>query len=170
MILGRKAMTNLDNILKSRDITLSTKVLLVKAIGFPVVMYGCELDHKVWAQKNWCFWTVVFKSGVPWTARRSNQSILKEIKKKKRKSTLNIPWKDWCWCWSSNPLAIWDKSRLTKKDPDAGKDWRQEEKGMTEEEMVGWHHPLNGHEAEQAQGDGEGQGGLACCSPWGRKE
>ena len=62
------------------------------------------------------------------------------------------------------------KSRLTGKDPDAGKDWRQEEKGMTEDEMVGWHHWLNGHEFEQAQGDGEGQGSLACCSPWGREE
>ena len=62
------------------------------------------------------------------------------------------------------------KSQLIRKDPDAGKDWRQEEKGMTEDEMVGWHHWLNGHEFEQAPGDGEGWGSLACCSPWGRKE
>ena len=58
------------------------------------------------------------------------------------------------------------KSRLIRKDPDAGKDWRQEEKGTTEDEMVGWHHQHNGHEFEQAKGDGEGQGGLTCCSPW----
>ena len=62
------------------------------------------------------------------------------------------------------------KSRLIRKDPDAGKDWRQEEKGMAEDEMVGWHHWLNGHEFEQAPGDGEGQGSLECCSPWGHKE
>ena len=62
------------------------------------------------------------------------------------------------------------KSRLIRKDADAGKDWRQEEKGATEDEMVGWHHWLNGHEFEQTLGDGEGQGSLVCCSPWGRKE
>ena len=62
------------------------------------------------------------------------------------------------------------KSRLTEKDPDAGKDWGQEEKEATEDEMVGWHHRLDGHEFEQAPGDGEGQGGLMCCSPWDRKE
>ena len=62
------------------------------------------------------------------------------------------------------------KSRLTGKDPDAGKDWRQEEKGVTEDEMVGWHHQLNGHELQQTLGDGEGQGSLAGCSPWGWKE
>ena len=62
------------------------------------------------------------------------------------------------------------KNWLIWKDPDAGKDWRNEERGMTEDEMVGWHHRLNGHEIEQAPGVGDGQGGLACCSPWGRKE
>ena len=62
------------------------------------------------------------------------------------------------------------KSRLIGKDSEAGKDWGQEEKGMTEDEMVGWHHQLNGHEFEQAPGDGEGPGSLACCSSWGRKE
>ena len=62
------------------------------------------------------------------------------------------------------------KSWLIWKDPDAGKDWKKEEKGTTEDEMVGWHHQLNGHESEQTVGDGEGQGSLACCSPWGHKE
>ena len=62
------------------------------------------------------------------------------------------------------------KSQLTGKDPDAGKDWGQEEKGMTEDEMVGWHHQLNGHKSEQTQGDSEGQGRLLCCSSWGHKE
>ena len=93
---------------------------------------------------------------VPWTARRSNQSILKEIDPE----------------YSSERPILWSpdvKSQLTRKDPDAGKDWRQEEKGTTEDEMVGWHHQLDGHEFEQAPGVGDGQGGLACCSPWGRK-
>ena len=63
-----------------------------------------------------------------------------------------------------------EKNRLTGKDPDSGKDWRWEEKRMTEDEMAGWHHWLNGHECEQAQRVGDGQGGLACCSPWGHKE
>ena len=71
------------------------------------------------------------------------------------------------------PIILWPpdaKSRLIGKDSDAGKDWRQEEKGVTEDEMVGWHHRLNGHEFEQALRDSEGQGSLVCCSPWGRKE
>ena len=82
LLLGRKVMTNLDSILKSREITLPTKIQLVKVMVFPVVMYGCELDcEESWALKNWCFWTVVWRRllRVPWTARRSNQSILKEI-------------------------------------------------------------------------------------------
>ena len=62
------------------------------------------------------------------------------------------------------------KSQLIRKDSDAGKDWRQEEKGTTEDEMGGWHHRLNGHEFDQVPGDGEGQGSLVCCSLWGRKE
>ena len=86
------------------------------------------------------------------------------------KSILSIQWRDWCCGWSS---IIWPpgvKSWLTRKNPDAGKDWGKEEKGTTEDEMVGWHHRLNGHEFEQAPGGGEGQGSLACCSPWGCKE
>ena len=83
LLLGKKVMTNLDSILKSRDSTLPTKVRLVKAMVFPVVMYGCEnLDcEESWAPKNWCFWTVVLEKTPesPLTARRSNQSVLKEI-------------------------------------------------------------------------------------------
>ena len=109
LLLGRKAMTNLDSILKSRDITLPTKVHLVKAMVFPVVMYGWELDYKEsWAQKNWCFpfelrslsncgvgedsWESLGLQGAP-----TNPS--------QRKSILNIHWKDWCW--NSNTLATW---------------------------------------------------------------
>ena len=86
------------------------------------------------------------------------------------KSIVNVHWKDWCWSWNSNTLATWCEELTHWKDPDAGKDWRQEEKGMTEDEMVGWHHRLDGHEFEQAPGLGDGQGSLACCSPWDGKE
>ena len=103
LILERKALTNLDSMLKNRDITLLTKVHLVKAMFFPVVIYGCELDHKEsWAWRidafEWWCWRRLLR--IPWTLRRSNKSITKEI-------TLNIHWKDWCWSWSSNTLATW---------------------------------------------------------------
>ena len=88
----------------------------------------------------------------------------------KRKLVLSVHWKDWCWSWNSNTLATWCEELTLWKDPDAGKDWRQEEKGMREDEIVRWHHRLNGDEFEQVLGVGDGQGGLACCGPWGRKE
>ena len=87
----------------------------------------------------------------------------------KRKSVLDIHWKDWCWSWSYNTLAD-VKNWLIGNNPDAGKDWRQEEKGTTEDEMVGWHHRLNGHVFEQVLGISDGQGSLAWCSPWDSKE
>ena len=97
-------MTNLDSILKSRDITLPTKVCLVNTMAFPVVMYGCESwtikkaeCQRIDAFELWC-WRRLLK--VPWTARRSNQSILKEI-------SPGVLWKDWCWSWNSSPLATW---------------------------------------------------------------
>ena len=100
LLLGREVMTNLDSILKSRDITLPTKVCLVKAMVFPVVMYGCESwkvkkaeCRRIDAFELWC-WRRLLR--VPWTARRSNQSILKEI---------SVHWKDWCWSWNSSTLA-----------------------------------------------------------------
>ena len=80
---------------------------------------------------------------------------------------MNIHWKDWCW--SSTTLATWCEEPA-HWNPDAGKDWRQEEKGMAEDEMVGWHHWLKGREFEQTVGDGEGQRSLVCCSPWDGKE
>ena len=98
---------------------------------------------------------------VPWTA-SSNQSIL-------RKSTLNIYWKYWCWSWSSKVWLPDGKNWLIRKDPDAGKDWGQEEKWTTEGEMVGCHPRLDGHEFEKTLGDSEGQESLVCCSPWGPK-
>ena len=101
---------------------------------------------------------------VPWTARRSNQSILKEINPEYSSEGLMLKLK-------LQYFGLLDaKSCVTGKDPDAEKDRRQKEKGMIEDEMVGWHHQLNGHEFEQALEDGEGQGRLVCCSPWDRKE
>ena len=160
-------MTNLESILKDRDITLPTKVCLVKAIVFTVVMYGCESwtikQAECWRIDDFELWCRRLLR-VPWTARRSNQSILKEIRpeifigRNTAEAETPILW----------PPDV--KSRLTGKYPDAGKDWRQEEKGMTEDEMVGWRHWLNGHEFDQVPGDGEGQRSLACCSPQGHKE
>ena len=98
-----------------------------------------------------------------WTARRSNQSILKEISLEYSLEGLMLKLKLQSFATSCDNWLIW-------KDPDAGKDWRWEEKRMTGDEMVGWHHWLDGHEFEQAPGVGDGQGSLAWCSPWGRKE
>ena len=137
LLLGRKAMTNLDSIVKSRDITLLAKVHLVKAIVFPIVTYGCELDYKEsWAPKNWCFWTVVLEKTL------ESPLDCKEIQPVHNKG-------DQSWVCIGRTDAetpiLWPpdgKNWLTGKDPDAGKDWRQE-KGMTEDEMVTWHHRLN---------------------------
>ena len=167
LLLGRKAMTNLDSILKSRDITLLTKACRVKAKVFPVDMYGCESwttkkaeCQRIDAFKLWC-WRRLFR--VPWTARRSNQYPKGNqswifIGRTDAKAEAPIPWPADAMSW------------LIGKDPDAGTDWGQEEKGVTEDEMVGWHHWLNGHESEQTPGDSEGQGSLVCCSSWGHKE
>ena len=113
---------------------------------FPVVMYRYERwtitkaeGRKINAFELW-WWRSLLS--VPSSARRSNQSILKEIKPE-------YSFKDWCWSWSSNSLPPDVKNWLIGKDPDIGKDWRQEEKGTTEDEMVGWHHWVNRHEFEQ---------------------
>ena len=125
------------------------------------------LDYKEsWVLKNWCFWTVVLE--------KTLESPLdgKEIKPVQPKG--NQPW---IFIGRTDAEAeapvLWPldvKNWLTGKDPDAEKDWRQEEKGTMEDEMVGWHHRLNGHEFEQPLGVGDGQGSLACCSLWGHKE
>ena len=145
LLLGKTVKTNVDSILKSRDITLPTKFRLVKAMVFPGVMYECEswtvkkVEHgRIDAFELWC-WRRLLR--VPLTAGRSNQSILKEI-------SPSIHWKDWCWSWNSILWSPDAKNWLIGKDPDARKDWRQEEKGMTEDEMVGWHYWLNEHEFE----------------------
>ena len=161
-------MTNLDSILKSRDIVLSTKFRLVKAMVFPVVMYGCESwtvkKPELWRTYPFELWYWRRLLRVPWTTRRSNHSILKDIS----------PWVfiDRTDVEDETPI-FWPpdaKSWLIGRDSDAGRDWGQEEKGTTEDEMAGWHYWLDGHEFEWILGVGDGQGGLACCSSWGCKE
>ena len=161
-------MTNLDSIFKSRDITLPTKVRLVKAMFFScghVWMWelGCE---EGWAPKNCCFWTVVLEKtlDIPLDC--------KEIQPVH--SDRDQPWD---FFGRNNVKAetpvLWpphEKSWLIGKDSDAGRDWGQEEKGMTKDEMAGWHHGLDGCESEWTPGVGDRQGGLACCNSWGRKE
>ena len=168
LLFGRKAMTNVDSILKSRDIILPTKVHIVKAMVFPVVMYGCDSwtikKAERWrtdAFELWC-WKSLLR--VPWTARRSNQLILKEISPE---SSLEGPMLSW----SSNTSATWCEQRTHWKGVswDAGKNWRQKETGVTEDKMVGWHHRLNGHVFQQTLGDGGRQKGLVCYSPGVRK-
>ena len=142
LLIGRKARTSLGSILRSRDITLPTKVPLVKAMVFPVVMYGCES----WAIKKaehwrtdvfelWC-WRRLLRA--PWTA-RSNQSILKEISPEYSLEGLMLKLK-----LQYFGHLLWRTDSFEDTDP--GKDWRWEEKGGQGDEMVGWHHRLNGHE------------------------
>ena len=146
LLLGRKVMTNLDSILKNRDITLPTKVCLVKAMVFPVVMYGCEsLGYKEsWALKNWCFWTVVLEKTLEGPL---DCKEIEPVHPKGNQSWIFIGRTDV----EAETLILWPpdvKNWLIGKDPEAGKDWSQEKKGMTEDEMVGWHHWLSGHEFE----------------------
>ena len=147
LLPGRKVMTNLDSILKTRDITLPTKVHLVKAMVFPGVMYGCEswtikkAEHqRIDAFELW-LWRRLLR--VPWTVRRSNQSILKEINPEYSLEWLMLKLKLQYFGHLMRRADSFEKTLILGK-----KDWRWEEKGMTEDEMVGWHHQLNGHEFE----------------------
>ena len=145
LLLGRKTMTNLDSILKSRDVTLPTKGPSSQSYGFSSShVWMWELDYKEsWVPKIdafelWC-WRRLLR--VPWTSRRSNQSILKEISPKYSLEGLMLKLKLQYFGHMMWRTDIW-------KDPDPGKDWRWEEKGTTEDEMVGFHHQFNGHEFE----------------------
>ena len=160
-------MTILESILRNRDITLPTKVHLVKAMIFPVIIYRCES----WTIKKaecrgidgfelWC-WRRLLR--VPWTARKSNHSILKEISPEYSLEGLMLK------------LKLQYFGHLMQRTDSLEKilmleNWRHEEKGTTEDQTVGWHCRLDGHEFEQTPGVGDGQGSLACCSPWGCKE
>ena len=156
-------MTNLDSILKSRDINLLPKVYIVKAMIFSIVMYRCKTwtirktEHRIDVFKLWC-WRRLLR--VLWTAKSSNQSILKETNHKYSFERIILKLK-------LQYFGHLMQSQLIGKDPDAGKDWGQEEKGVIEDEIVGWYHGLNGHEFEQTPGDSEEQGSLEYFSPWG---
>ena len=146
LLLGRKVMNNLDSILKNRDITLPAKFHLVNAMAFPGVIYGCrswtirKVEHqRIDAFELWCLRGLL---RVLWTARRSNQFILKEISPECSSERLNLKLK------LQYFGHLMRRTHSLEKDLDAGKDWRQEEKGRTEHEMVGWHHWLNGRESE----------------------
>ena len=169
-LLNHLIPSNLGSILKIRAITLPTKVRVVKAMVFPVVMYGCES----WTIKKTECWKIdAFELGwwrrllrVPWKARRSNKSILKEIGPEYSLKGLMLMLKLQYFGHLMQRTDSLEKTWM----PDAGKDWKQKEKWMTEDEVVGRHHGLNGHEFEQTLGDSERQWNLECCSPWGYKE
>ena len=168
LLLGRKVMTNLDSIFKSRDITLPTKVHLVKAMVFPVVTYGCESwtmkkaeRWKIDAFELWC-WRRLLR--VPWTARRSNQSILKEISPGISLEEMMLKLKLQYFGHFMQRVDSLEKTLVL------GGIWRQEENGTTVDKMAGWHHRLDGREFEWTPGAGAGQRSLACCDSWGHKE
>ena len=167
LFLGRKDMTNLDTILKSRHY-FAEKGPYSQSYGFSSShVWIWEMDYKEsWAPKNWCFWTVVLKKTI------ESPLDCKEIQPVHPKGN-----QSWIFTGRTDAKAetprLWPpdaKSWLLGKDPDAGKDRRQEEKGTTQDEMVGWHHHFDGYEFELAPGVGDGQGRLACCSAWGHKE
>ena len=146
----------------------ANKGLYSQSYGFSIGhVWMWELDHKEsWAQKNWCFWTVVLDKTL------ESPLDCKEIKPVHPKGD-----QSWIFIERTDSEAeipiFWSpdvKNWQIGKDPDAGQNWRQKEKGTTEYEMVGWHHWLDGHVFEQTPGVGGGQGSLACCSPWGCKE
>ena len=160
-------MTNLDSILKSRDIILPTKICLVKAMVFPVVTYRSEswTIKKAEHQTIDAFWTVVLEKTLE---SQLDSKKIQPVNPKGNQSWIFIGRTD---AEAEIPI-LWSsdvKNWLIWKDPGAGKDWRWEEKVMTEDEMVGWHHWLDGHEFEKVLGVGDGQGSLACCSLWGCK-
>ena len=156
-------MTNLDSIWKSRDITLPAKVPVVKAMVFPVVMCGCDSwtikkaeRQRIDAFKLWC-WRRLLR--VPWLKGDQTHWLRSPLVNPKGKKPRVLDAE------AEAPI-LWPPDAKNQKDsdgkdPDAEKDWRQEEKKVTEDEMVGWHHRRNGHESEQALGGGEGQGSLA---------
>ena len=167
LLLGRKVMTNLDSILKMKRHYFANKGPSSQGYGFSSgYVWMWELDHEEsWALKNWCFWTVVLEKAL------ESPLHCKEIQPVHPKGD-----QSWVFIGSTDAEAetpiFWPphaKIWLTGKDPNAGKDWGQEEKETTEDEMVGWLHRLDGHKFEEAQGVGGGQGSLACYSPWGCK-
>ena len=166
LLLGRKVMTNLDSIFKSRDITLPTKVHLVKAMVFPVVMYGCESwtvkkaqHQRIDAFELWC-WRRLLR--VCWSARRSNQSILREISPGCSLEWLMLKLKLQSFGHLMRRADSLEKTLMLGKIED------RRRRGW-QDEMVGWYHWLKWHEFGWTPAVDDGQGGLACCSSWGRR-
>ena len=167
LFFGRKAMTNLDSILQSRDITLN-KGPSSQSCGFSSShVWMWELEYKEsWALKNGCFWTVVLEKTIESPL---DSKEIQPVHPKENQSWIFIGRNDA----EAEAPVLWpphEKCWLIGKDSDAGRDWRQEEKGPTEDEMAGWHHGLDGRESEWTPRVCDGQGGLACCDSWGRKE
>ena len=168
LLLGRKAMTNLDSVLKSRDITLLTKARIVKAVVFPVVTWFWDLDHKeAGTPKNWYLQTVVLEK----TPESPLDLQSKEIRPVNLKE--NQPW---ILMGSTDAEAETPIFCSLMQTPDSlekslmlGKIESRRRRGC-QDEMAGWHHQCNGHELGQTLGDGEGQRGQVCCRPWGHKE
>ena len=166
LLLGRKAMTNLDSVLKKKRHHFANKGPYSQSYGFSSShTWMWELDHKEgWVPKNWSFQTLVLE--------KTLESPLNSKETKPVNPKGNQPWIfiGKTGAEAEVPIIGCRCEEPTRwKRPYAGKDWGQEEKGATEDAMVGWHHHLNGHEFEQAPGDG-GQGSLVCCSPWSHRE
>ena len=166
LLLGRKAMTNLDSMLKKKR-HFANKCPSSQGYSFSSShVWIWELDCKEsWALKNWWFWTVMLEKTL------ESPLDCKEIQTVNPKGN-----QSWIFIGRTDVEAetpiLWPpdvKSWLIWKDLDVGKDWWQEEKGITEDGIVGWHHRLNEHEFKEAPGVGDGHGSLACCSPWGCK-
>ena len=157
-------MTHLDSIFKSRDITLPTKFRLVKAMIFPVVLYGCG-SWTVKKAEHWCFWTVVLEKTLESPL---DCKVIQPVHSKGDQSWVFFGRND---AKAETPVLRPPHAKrwLIGKDSDAGRDWGQEEKGMKEDEMAGWHHRLNGRKFEWTPGDIDGQRGLTCCDSWHRK-
>ena len=164
----RKSYDQPRQYIKKQRHFFANKGLSSQSFGFSIShVWMWELDYKEsWAPKNWCFWTAVLEKTL------ESPLDCKEIQPVHAKG-------DQFWIYIGRTDAeaetpiLWPpdvKNWLTGKDPDDGKDWRQKEKGATEDKMVGWHHWLNRHEFEQVPGVGEGHGRLVCCSLWGHKE
>ena len=168
LLLGRKAITNLDSLLKSRDITLLTNICLFKAMVFLVVMYGCQSwtikKAEYWridAFELWCWRRLLW---VPWTARRSNQSILKEISPECSLKGLMLKLKLQYFGHLIRRVDSFEKTLML------GKTEGRRRRGQPEDVMVGWHHQFDGHEFEQGPEVGDAQESLACCTAWDHKE
>ena len=162
LLLGRKPVINLDNTEEQRHYFPDKGPYSQSCCFYSSHVQMWELEHEEgWKLKNLCFWAVGLKKTL------ESPMDCKEIKPVNPEGN-----QSWIFIGRTDDEAevpkLWPpdaKNRLITRDPDAGKDWKQEEKGMTEDEMVGWHHRLDGHESEQAPGVGDGQGGLVCCGP-----